>query len=424
MEENGKMDRRKELVDAAEEIQKELFASHIRELEAEYRKQERREEAGKAFAELFQHWKRQGDRKARCLGICYRYGSMLMGTYELRLVLYGEDFYLDRNPEVCVWKPPCFFEMFEKDMEVILKKLKSTYPRIYVYEEDAVRLRCVEYYLAALHRLCMDMTEEILHTEEFRRMKRADDFYIFFGRYRGEGEILYRAGEAAPDMKNGEDKKGREDGEDRENRKDRENRRDREEREDRRGGEDRKAGDGRKEGEDREEGEGRGMRRQDRGRNHETEKEYYVLVSQDGNPMPRIVNWYGKLDVRKINRVSYRELSGHILLDMKAGTDTVYPDILTDPVLMVSAEAKQVIKKYEEEMPFLFVALFDTESEESVVYYCPVLAEGNGTGEYGEALYLVRTEKGSEVRIRADLAESLLARGAVGMKLERMDGNG
>lgn len=193
------MDRRKELADAAEEMQKELFVSRIRELEAEYRKAERREEAGKAFTELFRSWERQEGRKAGCLGICYLYGSMLMRTYDLRLVLYGEDFYLDRKPVVCSWKPPCFFEMFEEDMAAVLKKLRNIYPRIYVYEEEAVRMRCAEYYIAAVCRLCADMAGEILRTEEFLHMERADGFYIFFGRYRGEGEILYRAGGDVPD---------------------------------------------------------------------------------------------------------------------------------------------------------------------------------------------------------------------------------
>ncbi len=145
-----------------------------------------------------------------------------------------------------------------------------------------------------------------------------------------------------------------------------------------------------------------------------------MLTSQEGNSVPRPVNWYGKLDVRKMNRRDYGELPKHVLLDVKAGADAVYPDILTDPVLMVSPEARQVIKKYEAEMPFLFVVLCDTEGAEAVAYHCPVLTDVEENGECGEALYRVRTGKGSEVRIRSDLAESLLARGAVGLGLKEV----
>ena len=132
----------------------------------------------------------------------------------------------------------------------------------------------------------------------------------------------------------------------------------------------------------------------------ENGREYYVLTAQNGNPIPRVVNWYGKLDVRKLNRKDYRELPAHILLDMETGR-----------------EMMQVIKRYDDDMPFLFAALFDTVREESVVYFCPILPEGEEAEERGAAIYRLRTVRGSELRIRLDLAESLLCRGAVGIGL-------
>ncbi len=149
----------------------------------------------------------------------------------------------------------------------------------------------------------------------------------------------------------------------------------------------------------------------------ESGREYYVLTAQNGNPIPRVVNWYGKLDVRKLNRKDYRELPAHILLDMETGRDVVYLDILTDPALLVSREMMMVIKRYEDDMPFLFTVLFDTVREESVAYFCPILPEGKEAEESGAAIYRLRTARGSELRIRLDLAESLLCRGAVGMSL-------
>ena len=61
------------------------------------------------------------------------------------------------------------------------------------------------------------------------------------------------------------------------------------------------------------------------------------------------------------------------------------------------------------------LALFDTEKEESVSYYCPVLAEDSDGGK--EALYWIKRREGYEIRICEELAESLLERGAVGMEL-------
>lgn len=147
-------------------------------------------------------------------------------------------------------------------------------------------------------------------------------------------------------------------------------------------------------------------------------RKYLTLTVQNENPIPQVVNWYGKLDVRKINRKDYRELPEYLLLEMKTGMDVIYPDILTDPVLMVSEAVMEVIRLYDRNMPFLFLALFDAEKEESMSYYCPILEEGDGEEE--EILYRIERPEGREIRISEELAESLLERGAVGIELQKI----
>lgn len=36
-------------------------------------------------------------------------------------------------------------------------------------------------------------------------------------------------------------------------------------------------------------------------------RNYLTLISQKGNPIPQIVNWYGKLDIRNVNRKDYKK---------------------------------------------------------------------------------------------------------------------
>ncbi len=110
-------------------------------------------------------------------------------------------------------------------------------------------------------------------------------------------------------------------------------------------------------------------------------RRYLTLTSQKGNPTPQVVNWYGKLDVRNVNRKDYKRIPAPLMLEMRTGVDAVYPDIMTSPVLMVSEEAMEAILLYDQQMPFFFLALFDTEKEESVSYYCPVLAEDTDGGK-------------------------------------------
>lgn len=146
-------------------------------------------------------------------------------------------------------------------------------------------------------------------------------------------------------------------------------------------------------------------------------KRYFILSEQEGNPLPQIMSWYGKLDVRKLNRLDYGEIPKHLRVEVRTGMDVFYPDIMTNPVLMVSEEVMEIMKIYDSRMPFVFLALFDTQKGESKTYYCPVLAEDNAGQE--EAIYRVKIENGYEIRICEELTESLLSRGATGLELHR-----
>lgn len=146
--------------------------------------------------------------------------------------------------------------------------------------------------------------------------------------------------------------------------------------------------------------------------------EYFVLKAQEGNPIPQICSWYGKLDERKLTRARYKELPESFLLDMKTGTDILYPDILTTPFFLVSREVMNVLWIYEEDMPFLHVTLFDIDKGESESYFLPILVEGNDGCQ--EVIYRTKNKNQWEIRIRLDLAESLLARGAEGMELKKI----
>lgn len=140
--------------------------------------------------------------------------------------------------------------------------------------------------------------------------------------------------------------------------------------------------------------------------------EYFILSVQDGNPIPRIVNWYDKLDLKK-------DTGEHVLLDMKTGVDIFYPDVLMNPVFMVSKEVMKVIRMYEPELPFRYVVLFDIEREESVSYYCPILEEDTEEA----AIYCKRSGDMTEILLRLDLTESLFRRGIKGVSIKRMDKN-
>lgn len=189
------MDRRERLKKAADQVESGLFCVQCQRLEREYQDSRPRSLAVGAFAHLMELAAEQ-NKETVWLGICVLETSLATGSHETLLSLYNQDFYFDAAPVEAYWCPPGFKECFEEDMETVMKRLRTQFPRIWNYEEDAVRRRCAEYYQAALCQLCRDLGEEIMGTAAFHDMRKGERFTAFFGHYRGEGEILWHTGEA------------------------------------------------------------------------------------------------------------------------------------------------------------------------------------------------------------------------------------
>ena len=188
------MGRINELEKAAQNAEDKIFILKCRRLELDYQNKEWRKQALEPFVQLLEEAAKK-EKKWSWLGICYLNTSLQTGSYEFLLSLYNNEFYFDPDPVELYWRPSGFFECFEDDMKSVMADLRKKYPRIWRYEEDAVRRVCVEYYYAAVRQLCVDLADEIMETEAFQRAGKAEDFSAFFGRYQGEGEIIWRTRE-------------------------------------------------------------------------------------------------------------------------------------------------------------------------------------------------------------------------------------
>ena len=187
-------ERRKELLHTVEKLQREQFEKSIRSLEKLYAGEEHRRKVVETFAGLVRQWEEQneGTRKAASLGICYLYSSILRKDYKFRLVLMGEEFWLDGESIEADWELSDFFSYFENDMEIVIEKLRGMFVRLCSAEEDAVRQWCAEYYLAAISKLCTDMAGELAEGMGLEGMEKTEEFCFFFGHYQGDGEIIWR----------------------------------------------------------------------------------------------------------------------------------------------------------------------------------------------------------------------------------------
>ena len=182
------MEYRRKLMEDAGEQEEVLFGRSIRWLEEVYREERLRAEAVQVFDDLFRQWGTETApmQKAACLGICYLHSGILLRTGSLRLMLYGEGFYLSKRQMESTWRLPVFFDRYEEDMDALTAGLRKVHPRIYAYEIDAIRHHYAEYYYAAIAGLCRDLLEEIKESKGYRELDRTEDFYFFYGRWRGE----------------------------------------------------------------------------------------------------------------------------------------------------------------------------------------------------------------------------------------------
>ncbi len=178
--------RKESLLQEVDRLEKEQFKKQIALLQDHYQKSEVRNRVKEAFATLFQKWDRE--EPAASLGIHHLFTSLHNRTYAYQLVLYGEDFYLDKEARKTSWKPEFFFALLEEDVREILKRLEKQFPRLCAYEEELVCRHCAAYYQASIYQLCKDMWPEIRASEAFEKLQKTEGFFVFFGAYRGEGE--------------------------------------------------------------------------------------------------------------------------------------------------------------------------------------------------------------------------------------------
>lgn len=148
---------------------------------------------------------------------------------------------------------------------------------------------------------------------------------------------------------------------------------------------------------------------------------YFVLENNEKNIMPRVINWYQKINPRYLCVEKYDRLPQKVILDMKLGKGYVYTDIITNPFFMVSEEAWQVIYMYDKDIPVISAILLDVDNRGQAIYYIPVLPKVKSLSKEdirNLVVFKLEDAVGSKIFIRLDLAESLLQRDAVGICLK------
>lgn len=168
---------------------------------------------------------------------------------------------------------------------------------------------------------------------------------------------------------------------------------------------------------------------------------FFLVETRTGNRLPYGINANRAVDVRYANRKSSYRIPNCCVVDMKVPSEVFFPDILIEPFLMVSREVAEVIEMYTPETIFKTIYLLETKSETNATYFMPFVEEVECLSDQTkksrggtELLDIVlRKEAVAEkpvfriagfthvyLVVRLDAIESMLRRGARGMKLKEL----
>lgn len=167
--------------------------------------------------------------------------------------------------------------------------------------------------------------------------------------------------------------------------------------------------------------------------------EYFLIETDEMNPIPYLINKNWGLDTRMLTKEKIDQISRWSMMEMNFPEEGFFPDLLCDPCIMVSKTVMEVIRMYHPNVPYKGVKLWDKKTGVNATYCIPILdmvdciseeTIYNNIGNRIEKLvldqekikpYAVFKVKGYKSRCivgRMDFLESVLKRGARGMKVE------
>lgn len=166
---------------------------------------------------------------------------------------------------------------------------------------------------------------------------------------------------------------------------------------------------------------------------------YYILKKDKRyTDVPKIINWFGRINTEHAIRMEYDRLEKMYTLLLQENDDMYQADAIFEPIFLVSEMVKYCIEKYEPNVKNIFVGVIERKNNTICQFYLPHLTEqrclsdksiitGNGTilekpvfdmNKIDKNKYIFRIgELGSvHIAMREELAESILRRGAKGIQ--------
>jgi len=116
--------------------------------------------------------------------------SLLTKSYEFRLGMHDENFWLDTDDTSVYWKADFFFQYVEPDTETMQQMVKP-YPHISEYEVYEISYRYAQCYLIpATRQIIQDIMIEVFKIPELNYLKLDKNLSIVFGGYMEGGNNI------------------------------------------------------------------------------------------------------------------------------------------------------------------------------------------------------------------------------------------
>ena len=104
----------------------------------------------------------------------------------------------------------------------------------------------------------------------------------------------------------------------------------------------------------------------------------YFIIKRKDSYKPQIVLPYSIKEQLDITSGKIDEIDRVAVWKVKESDFTFYSDILTEPTLLLSSRARNILQLYDAKMAFKQIILFGRETETVMQYYLPLLPDING----------------------------------------------
>ena len=170
----------------------------------------------------------------------------------------------------------------------------------------------------------------------------------------------------------------------------------------------------------------------------------YFLVKQDElqKDMPRIVNWYKKIDKHSLDKKEYEKIPFRTVISIDPNNNVDFVDVILSPFLLVSKELKKLIMIFEPNLKYKEIFLQDSINGKLKEYFLPLLnsidcLDKDSTFNLDKsiikkgiivesklkdkAIFRIDNMKSQQIVIRMDLLEAIIRRNYTGARFLELE---